>query len=251
MVLGGVGVTVTGDLQGKIMTDQQPMKMAAAEALYTTQQPASFSIFTIGSLNGSQEKFSIRIPRLLSFLATGSFDGKVDGVNDIRASYEKGYGSHPQAQSYSPDGYVPIMPVTYWSFRLMIGLGLGAAAAGVILLWMTRRGRSLLDARWAWLALAVPVAADIANSFGWIFTEMGRQPWAVFGVMTTAHGISPGVSVGEALASILTLSAIYTVLMIVEVGLLAMTIRSGAEPFEEPPDPGAGDDADRPLAFAY
>jgi cytochrome d ubiquinol oxidase subunit I len=117
---------------------------------------------------------------------------------------------------------------------------------------MTRRGRSLLHARWAWLALAVPVAADVANSFGWIFTEMGRQPWAVFGVMTTAHGVSPGVSVGEALASILTLSAIYTVLMVVEVGLLAMTIRGGAEPFEEPPDPGASDDdADRPLAFAY
>jgi cytochrome d ubiquinol oxidase subunit I len=252
MVLGGVGVTITGDVQGKIMTDQQPMKMAAAEALYTTEQPASFSIFTIGSLNGSQEKFSIRFPRLLSFLATGSLDGKVDGVNDIRASYDKTYGRNPQAQSYSPDGYVPIMPVTYWSFRLMIGLGLAAAAAGVILLWMTRRGRSLLDARWAWLALAVPVAADVANSFGWIFTEMGRQPWAVFGVMTTAHGVSPGVSVGEALASILTLSAIYTVLMVVEVGLLAMTIRSGAEPFEEPPDPGStDDDADRPLAFAY
>jgi cytochrome bd ubiquinol oxidase subunit I len=252
MVLGGVGVAVTGDVQGKIMTDQQPMKMAAAEALYTTKQPASFSVFTIGSLNGSQEKLSIRIPRLLSFLATGSFSGKVEGVNDIRTAYEKKYGGNPNAAYYSRGGYVPIMPVTYWSFRLMIGLGLAAAAAGVILLWMTRRGRSLRDARWAWLALAVPIAGDVANSFGWIFTEMGRQPWVVFGVMTTEQGVSPGVGVGEALASILTLSGIYTVLMIVEVGLLAFTIRAGADIFEEPPDPRfTDDDADRPLTFAY
>ncbi|MBA2560134.1 MAG: cytochrome ubiquinol oxidase subunit I [Propionibacteriales bacterium] len=252
MIVGGLGVAVTGDIQGKIMTEQQPMKMSAAEAQYETRQPASFSVFTIGSLNGSQEVFSIRIPRLLSFLATGSFDGKVEGVNDLRVQYEKTYGEDPGAAYYSPDGYTPIIPVTYWSFRLMIGLGMAAATAGVVLLWLTRRGRRLVDTRWAWVAIAVPLAADVANSFGWIFTEMGRQPWVVFGVMTTAHGVSPGVSVGEALTSILTLAVIYAILMVVELGLLLKTIRAGAEPFEEPPDPRfTDDDADRPLAFAY
>jgi cytochrome d ubiquinol oxidase subunit I len=252
MLVGGLGVAITGDIQGKIMTEQQPMKMAAAEAQYDTKQPASFSILTIGSLNGSKEVFSIRVPHLLSFLATGSFDGKVDGVNQLRSQYEQTYGQDPGAEYYSADGYVPIMPVTYWSFRLMIGLGLASAAAGVVVLWLTRRGRALRGKAWLWVAVAVPIFADAGNSFGWIFTEMGRQPWVVFGVMTTANAVSPGVSVAQALTSIISLTVIYAVLMVIEVGLLLLTIRAGAEPFEEPPDPSStDDDADRPLAFAY
>jgi cytochrome bd ubiquinol oxidase subunit I len=252
MIIGGLAVAFTGDMQGKIMTKQQPMKMAAAEAQYDTKQPASFSIFTIGSLNGSKEVFSIRVPHLLSFLATGSFDGKVDGVNDLRAQYEKTYGQDPGADYYSGDGYVPIIPVTYWSFRLMIGLGMGAATAGAALLWLVRGGRSIRGAPWAWLAIAVPIMADVGNSFGWIFTEMGRQPWVVFGVMTTSHGVSPGVTVGQALTSLIALTTIYAVLMVVEVALLVKTVKAGADHFEEPPDPSfTDDDADRPLAFAY
>ncbi len=254
MIVGGLAVAVSGDVQGKIMTDQQPMKMAAAEAQFETRQPASFSIFTIGSLDGSEEVFSIRIPNLLSFLATGSFDGKVEGVNQLRAQYEKTYGQDPGATYYSPDGYVPILPVTYWSFRLMIGLGMLAAALGVLLLWFTRGGRAPAGLLWRIAAVALPFLPVFGNSFGWIFTEMGRQPWVVFGVMTTAHGVSPGVSAGEALASVIALSALYSVLMVVEFGLLLKFIRAGAEPFEEPPDPTLGgddDDRDRPMAFAY
>ena len=96
------------------MTSVQPMKMAAAEALYETSQPASFSLFTIGTLDGSKELFSIRVPNVLSFLATGDFNGKVEGINDLQASYE---------QLYGPGDYRPIIPVTYWTFRLMIGAG--------------------------------------------------------------------------------------------------------------------------------
>jgi cytochrome d ubiquinol oxidase subunit I len=90
-LLGGAGVALSGDAQAKIMTDQQPMKMAAAEAIYETKQPASFSIFTVGSLNGQEEIWSVRVPGLLSFLAEGSFDAKVEGINDIQAEYEQRY----------------------------------------------------------------------------------------------------------------------------------------------------------------
>ena len=79
MLVSGLGVAITGDVQGKIMTEVQPMKMAAAEALYETEAPADFSMFTIGTLDGSEETFSIKIPGLLSFLATGTTDGEVAG----------------------------------------------------------------------------------------------------------------------------------------------------------------------------
>ncbi len=256
MVVGGLGVAVSGDVQGKIMTDIQPMKMAAAEALYNTDQPASFSILTIGTLDGSKETFAVKVPDLLSFLATGSLDGKVQGINQIRDRYETRYGGRPGAPTSSASGYVPLIPLTYWSFRLMIGLGVAAAAAGVLLLWMTRRGRTLDGSRfgrgrWRWAAVAIPLLPVLANSFGWIFTEVGRQPWAVFGLLTTQNAVSPGVSTGEALTSLIALTTVYAVLMVVELGLVAKYVRAGAEHPPEPPDQDENEDQDRPLAFAY
>jgi cytochrome d ubiquinol oxidase subunit I len=256
LVVAGIGVAVTGDIQGKIMTDQQPMKMAAAEALYNTEQPASFSLFTIGSLSGDEEKFAIKVPRLLSFLATGSFDGNVEGINQLRSEYEQTYGQDPGASYYNPSDYVPYIPVTYWSFRLMIGLGALASLIGLALLWVLRGGRSALRGRkWVWAAVALPFMPVLGCSFGWMFTEMGRQPWLVFGVLTTPNGVSPGVSAGEVLTSLIVFTLLYGVLAVIEIGLTLKYVKAGADPFEEPPDPsrsgGRDDGADRPLSFAY
>ena len=250
-LVGGLGVAVTGDFQGKVMTDVQPMKMAAAEALYETEQPAAFSIFTIGSLDGSEEVFSIKVPRLLSFLAENDFDSKVVGIDELREEYRATYGEDPGAKYYSPGDYTPVIPVTYWTFRLMIGLGVVAAAGAAALLWVSRRGRLPRGKAWVWLAIAMPLLPVAANSFGWIFTEMGRQPWVVFGLMTTSSAVSPGVSVGEALTSVITLTLLYAVLAVIEVGLMLKYVRQGAEPFVEPPTPKLGEHSDEPLTFAY
>ncbi len=251
-LVAGLGVAVSGDLQGKVMTDVQPMKMAAAEALYDTETPASFSIFTIGSLDGSEEVFSIKIPGLLSFLAEGNTDAKVVGINELREEYKQTYGEDPGAKYYSPGDYTPIIPVTYWTFRLMMGLGMVAALGAAALLLATRRKHLVPRNRaWVWLAIAMPLLPVAANSFGWIFTEMGRQPWVVFGLMTTASGVSPGVSVGEAWTSVITLTLVYAVLMVIEVGLMLRYIRRGADPFEEPPSPKLDEPSDEPLTFAY
>ena len=253
-LVAGLGVAVTGDLQGKIMTEVQPMKMAAAEALYDTEEScAPFSLLTVGSLDGSEEKFSVTVPCLLSFLATGSFDGEVEGINQLREQYEKGFGQDPGAAYYSAGDYVPIIPVTYWSFRFMIGLGVFSAIGAALILFLTRRGR-VPSKRWVgWLGIGLPLATVFANSWGWIFTEMGRQPWVVFGLMTTEHGVSPGVSVFEAAVSVAVLTILYAGLAVVEIGLMVKYVRRGADPFEEPPRPslrGPVDD-DAPLTFAY
>ena len=140
VLASGLGVAVTGDVQGKIMTEVQPMKMAAAEGLYDTEAPADFSIITIGTLDGSKETFSIKVPNLLSFLATGTTDGEVQGINQLREQYQETYGQDPGATYYSPGDYTPVIPLTYWTFRLMMGLGIAAAAVAGWLLWATRRG---------------------------------------------------------------------------------------------------------------
>ncbi|MEP9363800.1 cytochrome ubiquinol oxidase subunit I [Nocardioides sp. CN2-186] len=256
VLIAGLGVAITGDYQGKIMTEVQPMKMASAEALYDTKDScAPFSVFTIGTPDGKTEKFSITVPCLLSFLATGSFDGKVQGINDLREQYQQEYGQDPGARYYDPSGnYTPIIPVTYWSFRYMIGLGMLGAFFAALVLFLTRKGRAPTSKWFGRMAVATPIVVLLGNSAGWIFTEMGRQPWVVFGLMTTAHGDSPGVSTTEAWISLVTLTLLYGGLAIVEVGLILRTVKKGVEPFEEPPDPtlrGSEDDQDRPLAFAY
>jgi cytochrome d ubiquinol oxidase subunit I len=250
LLVAGLGVAISGDVQGKIMTDVQPMKMAAAEALYETEEPAAFSILTIGTLDGSEEVFAIKIPRLLSFLATGTVDGEVLGIDDLRAEYIETYGQDPGATYYSPGDYTPPIALAYWTFRLMMGLGILAAAVGVWILWATRRGREPQGRLIMWAALTLPLMPLLANSFGWIFTEVGRQPWVVFGLMTTARGVSPGTSSAEVLTSLIVLTLLYGALAVIEVKLLLTYIRKGADPLPEPSD-DASDDPDRPLAFAY
>jgi cytochrome d ubiquinol oxidase subunit I len=250
LLVSGLGVAISGDAQGKVMTEVQPMKMAAAEGLYATESSADFSLLTIGSLDGSKEKFSIKIPGLLSFLGTGHTDGTVEGIDDLRAQYVEKYGQDPGATYYSPGDYTPVIPLTYWTFRLMIGLGLLAAGFAGWVLWATRRDRTPRGRLIGWAALSVPFLPLLANSFGWIFTEVGRQPWAVFGLMTTDRAVSPGVSTAEVLTSLIAFTLLYGALAFVEVRLMLTYIRRGAD-LIAPATPTGGPDADKPLAFAY
>ncbi|UUW88891.1 cytochrome ubiquinol oxidase subunit I [Nocardioides sp. WV_118_6] len=251
VLVAALGVVVSGDIQGKIMTEVQPMKMAAAEGLYETEAPADFSVFQLGTLDGEHETFSIKVPGLLSFLATGTTDGKVEGINELREKYRETYGADPGAAYYSPGDYTPVIPLTYWSFRLMMGLGMAGAAIAAWILWATRRGRAPAGRTVLAAAIALPFLPLLANSFGWIFTELGRQPWAVFGLMTTEHSVSPGLSTGEAWTSLIALTAVYGVLAVVEVRLMLTWIRKGAEELPVPADDTDRPGEDRPLAFAY
>jgi len=249
-LVSALGVIVSGDFQGKIMTEVQPMKMAAAEALYNSEASnAPFSLLTVGSLDGSQEKFAVKVPGLLSFLATGSTDGPVKGINEIKAAYQKQYGADATSRVFS-QSYTPTIPLTYWSFRIMIGLGIVGALIAMAVLWSTRRDRIPRHRLWFWAIVAAPLLPLFANAFGWIFTEAGRQPWIVFGLMTTASGISPNVSAGEVWTSLITLTLLYAVLAVVETKLLLKYIAAGAPDFEEPVDP-ADRDENAPLVFAY
>jgi cytochrome bd ubiquinol oxidase subunit I len=241
VLVASAGVLVSGDVQARLMTEQQPMKMAAAEALWETTRPASFSLFTIGTLDGSAEVWSIRVPNVLSFMATGSWDGTVEGINDIQAAEQQRYG----AGDYRPD-----IPVTYWTFRLMVGFGLLMGLLALVGLWVFRRGRI---PRWFALAavgsLALPV---LANSVGWIFTEMGRQPWAVFGLMTTADGVSPNVTAGTVLTSLIVFTVLYGALAVVDGMLMYRYAKAGPpEPTTESEEDSDTDSEKPAPVFAY
>ena len=230
-------VGITGDWTARIMTEQQPMKMAAAEALYETKSSAPFSLFTLGTLDGSRPVFQIGLPGILSFMSTGNTSGTVEGINDLQAQYEKTYG---------PGNYKPVIPVAYWGFRLMIGFGAIATLFALMTLYRMRKGGSPVGKKWFLPAmLTMPFLPILANSFGWIFTESARQPWVVFGLMKTADGVSPVVSAGSVLFTMITFTALYGVLAVIEFKLMIRAIQVGPEKVS------AKADSDRTLTMAY
>jgi cytochrome d ubiquinol oxidase subunit I len=239
-VIAGIGTTITGDAQGKVMTEVQPMKMAAAEALWDSKSEASFSIFTIGTRDASHEVFSLRVPYLLSFISHGDIHATVEGINDVQAEYEHEYG---------PGDYRPSIPVTYWSFRYMIGLGAVTTAFGVLGLWFTRRGK-LPSNKWVWRALiwSAPLAV-FGNAFGWIFTEMGRQPWAVFGEQFTRDAMSPSTPAWQVITSLTVFAIIYAAIAVVALRLLIRYAQAGPPP--DAPKSTDTEGEDRQLTFAY
>ncbi len=203
-------VGLVGHTQAQHMVQSQPMKMAAAEALYNSQNPASFSLLTIGDLKG-KEVFAIRVPDLLSVLAYNSTTGEVQGLNQLQAADVKKYG---------PGDYIPPVAIIYWSFRLMVGAGLLMALLAIYGLYVAMRGLVASRRRFLYLAVGALFLPYLANSTGWIMTEMGRQPWIVYGVLKTTLGVSPSVNAGTVLFSLIMFTLVYGGLMAADVFLL-------------------------------
>lgn len=204
-------VAINGHVQAQHMVQTQPMKMAASEALWNSEDPASFSLFTVGNLQGTKDVFSIRIPDLLTILAYNGTTGEVKGINQLQAEYAKQYGA---------GNYVPPVPVMYWTFRLMVGAGvlmILLAFFGLFLLMRRRVERT----RWFLPVLVGAIFLPyLANTTGWIMTEVGRQPWIVFGLLRTQDGGSPMLAGGTVLFSLITFTVIYGALMAVDIYLL-------------------------------
>jgi cytochrome d ubiquinol oxidase subunit I len=230
-------VILGGHSQTQHMVEVQPMKIAAAEALWTSEDPASFSILTVGDLSQRREVFSIRLPRLLSLLAYNQLEGKVKGIYDLQAEYEQAFG---------PGDYIPPVAVVYWTFRIMVGAGflllLLAFYALFLVMGEAYDQRTLALGLFPW-ALALPY---LANTAGWLMTEVGRFPWVVFQVMRLESAVSPTVPAGLVLASLLGFTLVYGALMVADVYLLQKFARAGS-PGEISPETIPATEAD--LSF--
>ena len=204
-------VILVGHTQGQHMVQTQPMKMAAAEALWETENPASFSILSFVDQKNQKDIFSIRIPAVLSLLSYNRFQGEVKGIKELQSEYE---------QKFGPGNYIPPITLNYWAFRAMVGSGfLMFFLTALGLYWiMTRKILKAKLLRFFPLAIGLPY---LANSSGWILTEVGRQPWVVFGYLKTSDAISPNLTVGMLWLSVIGFTLVYGALMVVDVYLLA------------------------------
>jgi len=198
-LIASVSLFFAGHTMGQFMYENQPMKFASVEAHWETEQPASFSIITIGDLSGKKEVWSIRMPAVLSFLACNNFNCEVKGVDDIQTQYQ---------QQYGPGDYIPLMVVTYWTFRIMMTIGFFMIAASAFFLYMGLMGK-LENAKWMKWVVWVLVLPYLANASGWILTEMGRQPWIVQGLLKVQDASSPNLTPLDLWISLIGYVALY------------------------------------------
>ena len=213
---------LVGDELGVIEAKYQPMKIAAAEAQWTTCQPCSFSLFQIGGGNQDQTPTQIlSIPHLLSLLATNHWDGKVIGLNPLQSQYTSQFG---------PGYYVPNVFIQYWSMRVMAYAGVLVFLLGAYGLWLLRREKLATSRRFLWIAIWAAVLPFLMNTAGWLLTESGRQPWIVQGIMLTKNGISSSVSSTSIVISLVIFVLLYGVLATVNFLLMLKYSRQQLPP---------------------
>lgn len=252
-MVAAVALLATGDVQGKLMFVQQPMKMASAESLCHTETDPNFSILTVGTQNNCNSITRvIEVPYVLPFLAEGKFSGvTLEGVEDLQQQAE---------QKFGPGNYRPNLFVTYWAFRVMIGLLLIPVAFALLSLWLTRRGR-IPDQRWyAKFGILTIPTPFLAISAGWVFTEMGRQPWVVVPNptgdqmvrMTVQEGVSNHAA-GTVMFSLAVFTLLYGALAVVWFFLMRRYVVEGPLEHDSEPAPPTPPDEDdvAPLSFAY
>ncbi len=217
-IVGSIGI---GHQQAQLMVKQQPMKMAAAEMLWDSENPAALSVFSVANLDQKKNIVDVRIPGALSFLSYNRFTGEVLGMNDIQTMYEQKYGS---------DNYIPPVYVSYWSFRIMIAAGFLMLFLVIVGIWLWKFKKFNIKSKlWYGLTAAI-ILPYLANTAGWLLTEVGRQPWVVYGLLRTADAVSPNVTAAQLLTTLIGFTVVYGILIVVDVTLLYRIAKAGPIP---------------------
>ncbi len=218
-MISGLGIAFTGHWQAQHLMSSQPMKMAASEGLWEDSgDPASWSLIANIDEENRENKWSVEIPYALSILAYNSFEGSVEGMNTLQEKYTELYGE---------GDYIPPVEAVYWSFRIMVVAGviiMGLAALGLLFIKKNNLVNKSIYLKAMIAAIAIPF---LANTSGWIMTEIGRQPWTVFGLYTTAQSVSPNVTAGQLLTSIIVFLGAYTILAAVLITLIVKEVKKG------------------------
>ncbi|HLR51368.1 MAG TPA: cytochrome ubiquinol oxidase subunit I [Candidatus Avamphibacillus sp.] len=210
-------VSMFGHQQAQYLVESQPMKLAAAEALWnTSEDPAPFTLIANIDTEAKENSHDIQIPGLLSLFSFNKFSGQLEGMNQIQAEYEAKYG---------PGDYIPPVKTVFWSFRMMVFSGMAMLLLGLYGWYASRKDileKNPLFTKLMVYAISLPF---IANTFGWIMTEMGRQPWVVFGVMQTEDAVSPSVTFNEVLFSFVSFTLLYAILAGITIYLFVKHIK--------------------------
>jgi cytochrome bd ubiquinol oxidase subunit I len=224
-VVAGVASTLfmifpTGDGQGRMVAENQPVTLAAFEGLFDTEKGAPLALVGQPDMNQLRLDNPIEVPKALSFLTYRRWNAKVKGLT-----------------AFPRDTWPDNIPLLYYSYHIMVGLGTIMVAIMALSAFFLWRGRLCATPALMWiLMLSIPFPY-IATTAGWVTAELGRQPWLVYGIMRTMHGASPRVSAGNGVFTLLGFMGMYMLLGILFPFLVAREIVHGPEIAGEPNSP--------------
>jgi cytochrome d ubiquinol oxidase subunit I len=205
-LIGAVMVAVVGDAHGKYLARTQPMKICAAEAIWENEQPADFILIAAINQTSHENTFEIRIPKALSFLLYSNFTGGINGLQ---------YWQAEAVAKYGPGNYIPPVALSFWSFRFMVGIGMLMVLLAFLALIQPKvkflqKGSLLMKVLIPTMGLPY-----LASTFGWILTESARQPWIVYGLQKVQDAVSPNVTTGNVLFSLILFTLVLGALVAV------------------------------------
>ena len=210
-LVGSVLVGLIGHAQGQFLAKSQPLKVAAMEGHWETEQPASFSVIAAIDQKNQENPFDIKVPKALSFLLFNDFSSEFKGLIDLQAE---------EVAKYGPGNYIPPVIISYWSSRTMIGIGLlMILISGLAVLWSWKK--KIEDQRW-FLKILIPAGLlpTIAITAGWLVAETGRWPWIVHGLQKIEDAVSPSITSGNIIFSLVSFVILYGVLAVIGVSLM-------------------------------
>ena len=201
-----------GDLQGRMVAKHQPTTLAAMEGLFETQAGAPLAILGQPDMERKRLDNPLEVPNALSFLTYQAWTAEVKGLD-----------------SFPPEDWPDNIPLLYYSYHIMVGLGTFFIAITVVAAGKLWRGTLYTSRPMLWVLMLSLPFPYIANTAGWMTAEVGRQPWLIYGLMRTPHGVSPQISSGNAWFTLLGFMGLYTVLSILFLFLVYREIERGPE----------------------
>ncbi len=220
LLFAALATAASGHLQAQYVGKQQPMKLAAIEALWESADPAPFGIVAVIDEQAQKNTFEINVPAFLSLLVYDKPSGEIKGIKEMQLLSE---------QKYGPGNYIPQVTPLFWSFRIMAGAGVLMILLGASGLWLWYRDKLAETPLYLKAMLWSLPLPYLANSCGWFVTEAGRQPWIVVGLQKVSQAASTNVTSAEIWFSMIGFTLIYGVLAIAAVYLTRKFILKGPE----------------------
>jgi cytochrome d ubiquinol oxidase subunit I len=210
-LIGALLVGLIGHAQGQFLARSQPLKVAAMEGHWETEEPASWSVIAVVDQENQENPLDLKIPAALSFLLFNDFTSEVKGLIDLQAE---------EVAKYGPGNYIPPVTLSYWSSRTMIGIGLLMILLSALAVWWSRRNQ-IEKKKW-FLRVLIPAGLlpTAASTAGWLVAETGRWPWIVHGLQKIEDAVSPSITAGNIIFSMASFLIIYTVLAVVGISLM-------------------------------
>lgn len=227
-LIASLAVAGIGHLQGQYLGHEKPMKLAAMEALWETTESAPLALFANIDVENRQNTTEIGIPGALSFMSNNSFTEPVKGINDVQKELEAKHG---------PGNYIPDVVLMFWSFRIMVGAGSLMVLLALLACLIAFKDKMLqggLVDKFYKLLLPCMALPYLANTSGWLITEMGRQPWIVYELQKTADAVSKVMPSSYVLITLIGFTLLYLVLIVIDFQLLVKYAKHLDDEVKEP-----------------